>query len=412
MNGNATTDSATETAAVTTPGWWRKLVEGIGWRNIIAIVIIVLVVGPLVRWRYSWDKPDVAIDCTALHESQRESSRATLVAEILGVQERRGLEQESLDAAISELEATANPSPDDVAQLRANEQRLEEIQAELEALAEALENTSSSALDGVGDRTFGLEDPGSPISLEVRSPESALVEFGSSRKPKRVQIVVEPIRATSDGETQQVDTAATGTLPLVPEFRVEIRQFARGNNLEIPPNALQAWAVRQGNQIVVDLCITPSADRASPVEDGDAGKSEGQSFGMDPGRYKGTVVITDSRFTPLVIPVEVTAQWHQMTDLAALLIFSPIAAVLFVYLKLRHSAAQTWSWPNLRWWLAHNLALALIVGFAATYATIRVAFTSPTWGESVVESAAVVGATLVAAVGAITTLAGPVVEEE
>jgi hypothetical protein len=53
----------------------------------------------------------------------------------------------------------------------------------------------------------------------------------------------------------------------------------------------------------------------------------------------------------------------------------------------------------------------LVVGFAAVWATLQVPFNNPTWGASWLTAAAVIGVGLVAAVTAMTVVAGRVVAE-
>ena len=151
-------------------------------------------------------------------------------------------------------------------------------------------------------------------------------------------------------------------------------------------------ARRLGSVLLLDVCITPDAE-------------------LDAGQYTGDVYLVDPSINPVRIPVEVTAQSRLINYLYLLLVLSPVIAFGYIWTTGRISAGATpWSSKEFWKWTGQNFIICFAVGFAAVWATLQVPFNNQTWGSSVLSAAAVVGVGLVAAVTAMTAVAGRIIE--
>jgi len=91
----------------------------------------------------------------------------------------------------------------------------------------------------------------------------------------------------------------------------------------------------------------------------------------------------------------------------------PIAAFCYLWVTARLSAAEDpWDKKAFFKWASENFVLLFVVGFAAVWASLQLAFTDTSWGSSLVGAAAIVGGGLVASVTAMTAIAGKVRERE
>jgi hypothetical protein len=121
------------------------------------------------------------------------------------------------------------------------------------------------------------------------------------------------------------------------------------------------------------------------------------------------VYLIDPSLSEVVVPVEVTAQSTHMNWLFALLIISPVLSFIYVWFTARHMAgANPWDQKEFKKWASENFILAAAVGFGAVWASLAVPFNDPTWGASVLSSLAVISVGLIAAVTAMTAVAGRV----
>lgn len=320
---------------------------------------------------------------------------------------------ESPDAATGETAETGAGEPESAAQLDdelltqigtlqaeavALGADLERLDLEMENLQAALER-ATAASSGVDDDPGLYSPPAAALSLQPREPV-ALVNIGSGRDPRRVQIVLEPVSGvSSDGAGDSTDptTTARGDTaqpPAKPTFEVDAGQFRRSTGVEIADDNIQVVARRLGSVVLLDVCITPDVD-------------------LDAGRYTGDIYLVDPSLNPVRIPVEVTAQSRLINFLYLLLVLSPVVAFGYIWTTGRISAGVSpWSSKEFWKWTGQNLIICFAVGFAAVWATLQVPFNNPTWGSSVLSAAAVVGVGLVAAVTAMTAVAGRIVESK
>lgn len=244
--------------------------------------------------------------------------------------------------------------------------------------------------------TIAYLPPRSDVSLVPAEPVSH-IELGSHRIPSSVSIVLgqasigESETLATPGEDVTVQSTSTVELPDKATYFVEAGQFHRGAGPVIPEGDISVWARRVGNDVIMSVCITP--DR------------------VHPGMYTGDVYIVDPSLNPTKVRVEVTAQSVWINDLYYLMLILPLLALVYVWVTARHSAgANPWSWKSSRGWRRKNSVGMLVVGFAAVWATLQVPLSNPTWGTSWVNAAAVIGVGLVAAVTAMTVVAGPVID--
>ena len=182
-------------------------------------------------------------------------------------------------------------------------------------------------------------------------------------------------------------------LPDKATYSFEAGQFHRGVGPVIPESDIRVWARRVGTAVIMTVRITPDRVR--------------------PGMYSGDVYLVDPSLNPTKVRVEVTAQSVWINDLYYLMLILPLVALFYVWVTARHSAAANpWSWKSSRNWRRKNSVGVLVVGFAAVWATLQVPLNTPTWGTSWVNAAAVIGVGLVAAVTAMTVVAGPVLDDD
>ena len=301
---------------------------------------------------------------------------------------------------------------------------LQQVRSELEELgpAEAVEDDlplhealideirlldlmDASLSDPIWFLASGLEDdiagaylpPRSDVNLVPDVPVSR-INLGSHRTTSKVEII---LATASFGSADNSSTAAQEgvavvtpnvELPDKAEFFTEVGQFGRSQGGAIPPEQISVWARRVDTFVIVSVCIEPD--------------------GLHPGMYAGDVYLVDPSLSPTRVHVEVTAQSRWINFLYLLLILLPALALAYVWITARYSAGQD-PWKGSHWWawFRQNSVAVLVVGFAAVWATLQVPFNNPTWGTSWLTSAAVIGVGLVAAVTAMTVVAGRVVAE-
>ena len=300
-------------------------------------------------------------------------------------------------------ESAAQLDDEFLTQIRTLEAEAVQLEADLERLDLERENLQA-ALDRATAASSGADDdpalyspPPAALSLQPREPV-AFVNIGSGRDARRVQIVLEPVSGvTSDGAGNSADAtttarADTAQLPAKPTFEVDAGQFRRSTGVEIDDDNIDVVARRLGSVLLLDVCITPDAD-------------------LDAGRYTGDVYLVDPSINPVRIPVEVTAQSRLINFLYLLLVLSPMIAFGYIWTTGRISAgASPWSSKEFWKWTGQNFIICFAVGFAAVWATLQVPFNNQTWGSSVLSAAAVVGVGLVAAVTAMTAVAGRILD--
>ena len=283
-----------------------------------------------------------------------------------------------------------------------DEQLIDALSGEIQLL----ELTISSLNDPIWALDAESEDeisgaylpPRSDVNLVPAVPVSR-IDLGSHRATSKVEIVLtsasfgageEPSAATQD---ETAAFAARTELPDKAEYFTEAVQFRRSEGNAIPTEQISVWARRVGTVVIMSVCIEPD--------------------GLDPGMYAGDVYLVDPSLNPTKVRVEVTAQSQWINLLYVLLLVLPVLALAYVWITARYSAGQDpWNHKHLKKWLEQNSVAVLVVGFAAVWATLQVPFNNPTWGTSWLTSAAVVGVGLVAAVTAMTVVAGKVVGEQ
>jgi predicted nucleic acid-binding Zn-ribbon protein len=239
--------------------------------------------------------------------------------------------------------------------------------------------------------------PRSDVNLVPAVPVSH-INLGSHRATSKVEIVLASASfgAADNASTTAEDGVAAVTpnveLPDKAEYFTEVGQFGRSEGRAIPTEQISVWARRVGTLVIMSVCIEPD--------------------GLHPGMYAGDVYLVDPSLNPTRVRVEVTAQSRWINGLYLLLFILPGLALAYVWITARYSAGQD-PWKKSHWWawFRQNSVAVLVVGFAAVWATLQVPFNNPTWGTSWLTSAAVIGVGLVAAVTAMTVVAGRVVAE-
>ena len=282
-----------------------------------------------------------------------------------------------------------------------NQQQVDALSAEIELL----ELTIASLNDPIWSLDTESDDdisgaylpPRSDVNLVSAVPVSH-INLGSHRATSKVEIV---LASASFGSADNLSAAAQDgvaavtpsiELPDKAEYFTEAGQFRRSEGTSIPTEQISVWARRVGTVVIMSVCIEPG--------------------GLHPGMYAGDVYLVDPSLNPTRVHVEVTAQSRWINWLYSLLIILPALALAYVWITARYSAGQDpWKKSHLWTWFKQNSVAVLVVGFAAVWATLQVPFNNPTWGTSWLTAAAVIGVGLVAAVTAMTVVAGRVVAE-
>ncbi len=305
-------------------------------------------------------------------------------------------QQAQTDLKSKEDEARAAKAADE------DQERIDALSGEIRIL----ELTISSLNDPIWSLAAESEDhisgayipPRSDVNLVSVEPVSH-IDLGSHRAISKVEIVLasESFRTGEDASAKAEDGVATAALntqlPDKAEYFTEALQFRRSEGNAIPTEQISVWARRVGTFVIMSVCIDPG--------------------GLDPGMYAGDVYLVDPSLNTTKVRVEVTAQSQWINLLYLLLLILPALALAYVWITARYSAGQDpWNQRHLRTWLKQNSVAVLVVGFAAVWATLQVPFNNPTWGTSWLTSAAVIGVGLVAAVTAMTVVAGRVVRED
>lgn len=253
---------------------------------------------------------------------------------------------------------------------------------------ERLEMMVAILVESVSDR-FAFPGPRSDVNL-VPAVSVVSIDLGAHRFPTRVEVALETL-SLGDTENATADAGAVvisdTDLPDKAEFLTEAGQLRRTEGIAIPAQAVSVWARRLGNFVMLSVCITPD--------------------GLDAGQYAGDVYLLDPSLNPMKVHVEVTAQSVFINWLYVLLVLVPISALFYVWVNSRYTAGESpWKWSAFWKWLSENAVIALVVGFIAVWAALQGPFNNPTWGSSLVGSAAVIGVGLVAAMTAMTVVAG------
>lgn len=237
--------------------------------------------------------------------------------------------------------------------------------------------------------------PGSRMNLVPRSPVVRM-GLGSRRDPSRVEVVLEnslpsDVTGSAADSTASSDTGASAIeLPDRAIYFSEAGQLRRPDDVAIPPEQINVWTRRVGSVAVMSVCVMPE--------------------GLDPGLYVGDVHLVDPSLNPVRVQVEIAAQAEYMFVLYALLLLSPLFAMVYVWATARFHAEQNpWDGRAFNNWFSRNAVIALVVGFGAVWASLQVPFNNPTWGASLIPAAAVIGVGLIAAATVMTAVVGPVV---
>ncbi len=392
------------------------------WRNVVGAALLLLMIAGLGLYFYE-QSHEVTIDCgdaerRGVNESGRllvthfDSETTELDAQIAAVKLAKTAKEQDL----AELEAVGTQNEADVeaasgktaatdalnAQILSLQDEIAVLEQDLARLEAEKDNNQLGRERAVAARDADKPpfdaDPYSPprtsLNLQPQEPVT-VITLGSDRGPKRAEIVLEQVSTTTSDEAESTDAESTvrtdvAQLPTKPTFLVSAGQFQRSNGLEIPAEDIHAWARWVGSVVLLDVCVDPDAR-------------------LDPGRFTGDVYLIDPTISPVRVSVEVTAQSTWINWSFLLLFISPLAAFGYVWVVSRHSAGVTpWNMEEFKKWAAQNLVLCLAIGFAAVWATLQVPFNNPTWGSSVIGAAGVIGVGLVAAVTAMTAVAGRV----
>ncbi|MGI9612727.1 MAG: metalloregulator ArsR/SmtB family transcription factor [Acidimicrobiales bacterium] len=322
--------------------------------------------------------------------AQMRVKTSTLVEINEALAEALGLQRARLEASIDrQLHAS------EIEELKGDEAQLEEDNKMLQGDQDQRESdvilaTAISKAD-ITSAAATASPIRSSANLQPTKPV-ALIEFGADREPQRVEIAFE----SSDFVTSEAEpTTAASEVKAVelPERAVYFTapgQLSRPDGTEIYPNQIFLWARRLGPTILMSVCISPEAN-------------------LPAGRYEGNVYLVDPSLDSVKVPVQVTAQFKWIDLLYYLLPILPLLALLYVWYIGRVAAEESpWDTEPFIRWLKINFVLLFAIGFASVWATLQVAFTNPTWGSSLFGAAAVAGGSLVAAVTAVTAVAGRV----
>ncbi len=378
------------------------------WRNVVGAGLLLLMIAGLGLYFYEQSR-EVTIDCQ--EEEQRgvnESGRLLVanigsrIAELEPQIADLDTQKTELDKQKTELDLSKKDLPEPEASLLDDEiAALDDEIALLEAEIATLkaEKTDKQDARRRAEAARVAEEPPfdpdgyspQPTSLNLQPQDPvAVITVGSDRDPKRAEIVLEQVNPTTSDEAESTGPEPTAQLPTKPTYLVNALQFQRSNGLEIPAEDIHVWARWAGPVVVLDVCVDPDAR-------------------LDPGRYTGDVYLIDPTLNPVRIAVEVTAQSTWINWLFVLLLLSPLAAFGYVWVISRHSAGVTpWKSDEFKEWASQNFVLCFAIGFAAVWATLQVPYNNPTWGSSVIGAAGVISVGLVAAVTAMTAVAGRV----
>lgn len=399
--------------------WLKRWLRS--WRNIVGLLLI-LVLFAVVGVYFFEQGREVTIDCLDANERGVNESGALLVAHIdseireldtqlAGVESAREAKEQELEdlreASPSETDATEVTAAlagqiqtlkGEIAALEGDKTRLSADKDDRELAAkraEAARDSDQPPFDPDPDR---YSPPRTSINLQSRDAV-AVISIGSDRDPKRTEIVLEQVSTTTSDAADSADSESEAgpdlaQLPTKPTFLVSAGQIQRSNGLEIPDEDIHVWARWVGSVVLLNVCVAPDGL-------------------LDAGRYTGDVYLIDPTLNPVRIAVEVTAQSTWINYSFLLLLFSPLAAFVYVWVVSRHTAGVTpWNMDEFKEWAEQNFVICFAIGFAAVWATLQVPFNNPTWGTSVIGAASVIGVGLVASVTAMTAVVGRVRKDE
>ena len=264
-----------------------------------------------------------------------------------------------------------------------------EVRLEAKKLARIAILVEDRAGSDDGNST-GYFPPPSGVDLV---PELAVdhITLGPHRTPSSVEIPLGSVRSIApQGSSAVAEEEAPTEAPILElpdkaSFSVAAGQFRRSEGIAIPAEQISVWARRVGSVVLLNVCVTPD--------------------GLHPGMYEGDVYIVDPSLNPAKVHVAVTAQSTWIFWLYSLVLLLPLLALAYLWITARISAGEDpWNLRHLMRWSRINVVAALVVGFTAVWA-------NQTWGSSVLNAVAVIGVGLVAAVTAMTVVAGKVVRE-
>jgi hypothetical protein len=300
--------------------------------------------------------------------------------------------QNALDAREVEL-ASIGDSDVDTPQRDALAGHIELLELRRATLMEPVWALFAEAVDGISGAYL---PPRSDVNLVAPVPVSRIV-LGSHRETSKVEVILTSAgigapEESASGEDSTATVAPSVELPDKAQYFTEAGLFRRSQGNAVPADQIFVWSRRVGVTVITSVCIEPD--------------------GLDPGLYAGEVYLVDPTLNPARISIELTAQSRWINWLYLLLIIVPLLALAYVWITARYSAGQD-PWKSSHWWawFRQNSVAVLVVGFAAVWATLQVPFNNPTWGVSWLTAAAVIGVGLVAAVTAMTVVAGRVVAE-
>ena len=252
--------------------------------------------------------------------------------------------------------------------------------------------TMVAILDESINGRFAFPAARSNVNLVPADPV-VYIELGGHRFPTMVQVPLESVSlgiiedATVLPDDAGTVLVSTGELPDKAEFLTSAGQLRRNEDISIPEHEVMVWARRMDTFVMLSVCVTPD--------------------GLDAGQYAGDVYLLDPSLNPTKVRVEVTAQSPFINWLYVLLFLVPASALFYVWVNSRYTAGESpWKWGPFWNWLSQNAVIALVVGFAAVWAALQGPFNNPTWGSSLVGAVVVIGVGLVAAMTAMTVVAG------
>jgi hypothetical protein len=392
-------------------------------RNVIGMVLAVVMIGVVGFGVRQARKPSLIVDCAQLQTDELAKSQVFLIGDLQTQVDRLEVDLASaeqgqttaieVEAEVRSLvEDDPNPSEelnqrlsDATTQLGVATASRDALVAQLEQKTAALEYARSVDPTDPAAAERAWTAPRSTVSFDA-DVAVAKIHFGSTRNAKRVEIRLTPQNEVADGALSGEAAAEQATAPLPDTFWfvADTDQLRRNSGLEIPADQVTTWARRFGDQVFLNVCIDPNSS-------------------LDAGRYVGSVHIVDSTMRQVTVPVEVTAQSALINWILLMLLFGPILAFLFVWIKLRHAANEDSTMishddkgvslaPPFKKWIQSNFILSFVIGLAAVWAGLQVSLSNETFGDSLVKAAAAVVITLIAAVGAITPVVGKVRGDE
>lgn len=256
------------------------------------------------------------------------------------------------------------------------------VESQTEDLVERLKK---AGIDPPDTETLPFE--GSAVNLQVANSIDPL-RFDSDRGSKRQEIILsgsDRLVAEQSVTTEDDGRGTEQRLPNKATYVTDIGQLVSDDFDEIARSDVEVWARRVGPDVLLSVCIDPRSE-------------------LKAGSYKGMAYLVDPSLNTVQIPLEITAQFQWIDSLYFLLLVFPLVAMVYVWYTFNQSSPFK---PDaLMRWVKNHFVVLYGIGFASVWAALQVAFNNPTWGSSLFSSVAVIGGGLVAAVTAMTTIAG------